>query len=556
MANLFGMGGGAEIFLTVSQACGLEMIETDKTGEIKSYAQVPLEYNEAQREVANYDNFHTAVEDLFAKRNINPAQANIHLSIPTVWFGAKENIPLLIDDNGIGNMVLGELQSTYLFKRQEAVPFWFDNRVAKSSDSRSIFYTAIQSNAAAQFGSIFTSLGANLASIECSLFATLRGLYVTGIAKEQMDTDASWSLMLVTNSGFQLIDLQGKKIAAYYEEPIPFKNYEGEEIYSAIDNAAQIAFMNTSSSSLVLVSETDLVSAQVLSEKLQFSGQLKYFEDNKFRMEPLMELPLNILAEDQLKVSLHAIGHYTPSGNIGMPVDVNFLGTSAKTAAVDATIETPLGKLTPMKATAIVAIIGALLLIPLFLGFFVLQKSTADLEADNNELEAKITHINEEIAQYEGNTGSSGFSAENEIEKVLKYNRTKIMAYAALGESIPKNIYLTYFLTGDDEKINIKGCAETVEDVYVFFKNLKDSLVDSDLRISKLDLKEGSIDQVVNSTASTVDDAPYVFEITNMTEDEILSFKDSLLNREKENPEKEKTNNTNDNNTGNSNDEE
>lgn len=46
------------------------------------------------------------------------------------------------------------------------------------------------------------------------------------------------------------------------------------------------------------------------------------------------------------------------------------------------------------------------------------------------------------------------------------------MAYAALGESIPKDIYLTYFMTTDDGKINIKGCADSVEDVYVFFKNL------------------------------------------------------------------------------------
>jgi hypothetical protein len=66
------------------------------------------------------------------------------------------------------------------------------------------------------------------------------------------------------------------------------------------------------------------------------------------------------------------------------------------------------------------------------------------------------------------------------------------MAYAALGESIPKDIYLTYFMTTDDGKINIKGCADSVEDVYVFFKNLKDSLIESKLRLSKLDLKAGS----------------------------------------------------------------
>ena len=111
------------------------------------------------------------------------------------------------------------------------------------------------------------------------------------------------------------------------------------------------------------------------------------------------------------------------------------------------------------------------------------------------------------------------------------------MAYAALGESIPKNIYLTYFITGDDGKINIKGCADSVEEVYVFFKNLKDSLVESKLRLSKLDLKTGSLDKVVNSTVSTVDDAPYVFEITNMDEQELKAFSDKLLGKKTENNE-------------------
>ena len=117
------------------------------------------------------------------------------------------------------------------------------------------------------------------------------------------------------------------------------------------------------------------------------------------------------------------------------------------------------------------------------------------------------------------------------------------MAYAALGESIPQNLYLTYFLTADEGKINIKGCADSVEDVYVFFKNLKDSLLESQLRISKLDLKAGSLDKVVNSTASTIDNAPYIFEITNMTDAQIKAHMKNLADeakKEKERKEKEK----------------
>ena len=52
--KLLGLGGGIDVYVSVSSACGLEMIALDKHGNIKSYAQTPLDYNEAQREIANY----------------------------------------------------------------------------------------------------------------------------------------------------------------------------------------------------------------------------------------------------------------------------------------------------------------------------------------------------------------------------------------------------------------------------------------------------------------------------------------------------------------------
>ena len=107
------------------------------------------------------------------------------------------------------------------------------------------------------------------------------------------------------------------------------------------------------------------------------------------------------------------------------------------------------------------------------------------------------------------------------------------MAYTALGESIPKDLYLTYFMTGDEGIVDIQGCSNTVEDVYVFFKNIKDSMPESKLRLSKLDLKSGSLDVIINSTVSTVDSAPYVFEITNMSDTQLKSFMSKLTGTEK-----------------------
>ena len=430
-------GGGIDVHITVSPACGLEMTVVDGHGGIKSYASVPLEYNEAQREIANYDEFKTGIETLFQMRNINPKKANVHLSIPTVWFGMKEGLPLLLDDSAITNIVIGDLENTYIFKRKDPIPFWFDALASTNSDSRSVFYTAIQADVVDTVKGIFAEMGSSLVSVSCSLFADLKALYATGYATEQMNDDGnSWSLMIVNNSGYQMLGMQGKRILEYFEEPLPLKSYEGEEIYSEIENAVQIALMSTPSTSLVIVSETDLVSAEVLSKKLQFGGTVIPVEDNQFRKEPLMEMSLNIIPEDQIKVSLHSIGECAPSE--AFPISVDFLAAGGQKAAKVEVLEIPLGNgkvlsLTPQKAIIAAAILFVLILTPIGAAHMFVQNMNNKMLEKSADLDTQITDLDNQIKQYEAQNGEVQFDPLAEIEKVLKNYRIKFIAYAALG---------------------------------------------------------------------------------------------------------------------------
>lgn len=532
-----GLGRGINVHLCVSPSGNLEMTILDSHGNVKSYSQVHLNYNEAQREIANYDELKTTIETLFQSYNIVNKKVNIHLSLPTVWFGYKEGLPLLLDDNAITNIVIGELEQSFIFKRKEPLPFWFDALVSTNSDSRSIFYTAVQKDVVDKFRDILTDVGATLVSVGCSLFADLKGLYATGYASDLMNDDGnSWSLLVINNTGYQMLGMQGKKILEYYEEALPLKSYDGEEIYSAIENSLQIALMSTPSNSIVILSETDLVSAEILAKRIQFGGSLIPVDDNQYRKEPLMEMSLNIVPEDQVKVSLHTIGAISPDGVL--PVTADFIATTGGKAKEVEVIEIPLSgdkviQLTPSKATIIAAIILGIVMIPVGAANVITQNISNKKQEESANLDTQITAIDEQLKQYEDKDGKVVFDPIAEIEKVLKNNRTKIMAYTALGESIPKDLYLTYFMTGDDGIVDIKGCANTVEDVYVFFKNIKDSMPDSKLRLSKLDLKSGSLDVIINSTVSTVDNAPYVFEITNMTDTQLKSFMSKLTGADK-----------------------
>ncbi len=536
-------GGNVDVCIAVSATSGMEMAVIDPaSGGISAYSQMDLEYNESLREIASFEAFKDCLIKLFQDCNVNPKKANLHIGLPSVWFGHKEGLPLLLDDDAITNIVLGELEQTYIFKRKDPVPFWFDDLVSSNSDSRSVFYTAVQADIITKIREVADELGCGLASVDSSLFTNIKGLLLSGIAAEQMTDEAySWSLMIVNNSGMQILGMQGRRILEYYEEPIAMKSLEGEEIYSTIGNAAQISLMNTPSSALVIVSQSDSVSAEILSKSVGFGGKTIFVEDNKYKKAPIVQ-NLNIMQEDQFKVSLQLIGECGFQPGI-LPVDLNFLA-SGGTKSVDDVIEIPITKdliikLTSKQATMIAGLLLVLVLLLLGIPYLLSSMATNNIQQRSSEVEAQLAQINTELEPYQNTNKEETFDPVTEIEGVLKNNRTKIMAYAALGESIPKNLYLTYFMTGDRGYIDIQGCANSVEDVYVFFKNMKDSLIDSGLRINKLDLKTGTLDSIINSNMSTIDTAPYVFEITNMDESQLQSFMKALTSGSKKSKDEE-----------------
>lgn len=545
-----GFTSGIDVYVTISCTNWLEMAVLEPGGNgIKHYFREPLEYDEAKREITNYEDFKNKLNKLFQACGVVASKANVYFSLPTIWFGYKDNLPLMVDDEALKNIVIGELEQTFIFKRQDPVPFWFD-APSVDTETKSIFYTAIQSEAMTSISNAFKELGANLISIDCSLFADLRGLIAVGPGQDLIDSGQQWSLMIVNNSGFQLFSLQGNDFLEYYEEPLPIKSYEGEEIYSAIDNAAQIALMSSMSSTLVIISETDLVSAEILGSRLQFNGQMITVEDNKYRTTPLAEICTTLKTEKQSQVSLHLIGRL--ANDEMFPIFANFL-TLVEGYTRSDLLEIPLGNekmlvLTPPKAMLWSLGILAIVVIPLSVLWFATGALNNKYVNELEELKVKVTNVDTELAQYDVKEGPK-FDPIDQIEKVLKSNRMKIMAYSALGDSIPQDLYLNYFMTGDSGLIDIQGCAASVDDVYSFYQNMKDSLAGSNLRLSKLDLKSESIDEVINGVGGTLDSSPYVFEITNMDESQLTSFMNNLTGKGNDNAQNATTENNADDKT-------
>lgn len=79
-----------------------------------------------------------------------------------------------------------------------------------------------------------------------------------------------------------------------------------------------------------------------------------------------------------------------------------------------------------------------------------------------------------------------------------------------------------------DRKIDIIGRATNVENVYTFYKNMKMSVIDSDLRLNRLEMSADSVGNLVVEDLNSIKPTFYEFEITNLTDDELNKLNEEL----------------------------
>lgn len=521
-----GAGSKDTIYLSVTPGLGLEMCQIDQqTRTVKAYAVRELAYNEASRDITDYEAFKNAVAEMFEELKINP-KCNVVVNMPLVSLGTM-SFPLLLADDAIATGIISEVEQTYIFRRMEPAVAWQDVNSASNagSDNRKVLYSAIQQAVIDNISAALGSLGATLAGIEVSLASYLRALDFAGYTTAQMQDNVTWNLMVVSSNGYSLTSLVGKNVIDYYEEPLAIKTFEGDDIYNAIVASAQITLMSYPANYLYIISETDQVSAELLSKKIQGAGNIDFLENNSFKKHEVLPVSLDILPDNVLKISLQAVGCAT--ANISSyPLKFNFLGTKTLTAAGEEPVSISFGdksfEITPTAAMNMAVLIALVVAVPLvLLGYIFLPKVESEQQQKLDDVNVKIQDIDEQLKKMEGEKSkASAFELKKEVEDVISFNRAKLMNYSAIGQSIPETVWITYFMTQDSGLVDIKGASTNVEDIYVFFKNMKDSLINTKLRLQKLDMQSASVDDLVSSSGPS----NYEFEITNMDQSQLAAL--------------------------------
>lgn len=523
LLSKFGASSDVTVGVSVSPSVGLEMIEIDKnTKTVSKYACRPLEYNYSTREITDYDEFRTTLAALFDDLKL-PHSSKVILTLPTVHFGLI-NLPLMLGDEAVTNAIISEAEQTYIFKRQEPVVGWTNIvKPNQSTDSTDILYSALQNNALAEIYAACMEVGCTLVSIETSYLSLLKALSYTGFAEEQMKDYVTWNLMIIGQNSYAILSMSGKTVISYYEEPLALKSFSGEEIYNAIISSSNLTLTTNPANWLYIVSETDIVSAEVLSKKISFDGKIAYLESNKYVQQPLLDSAKNIMPNLVLKMTPEAIG--TGIYNFSdYPIKLNLIGEfSTDDVKTDIYKTVTIGnvsiELSPSfikKMTLFIAVPILLIILLLFVTFNILNnKQIEEQSILTTELEKKQA----EMKKYDA-IKINVFDEKTEISLINAYNKEKVIYYSALGLSIPAHTWITKFKITKNGKVYISGKTSRLEDVYNFYRDLKLSVINSDIKVYSLDAVENE------DPESTKKPKFYSFEISNMEDVDIIALKE------------------------------
>lgn len=514
------------IGVSISPGIGLEMMEIDRTtGTVNKYSNRPLEYNHSTREITDYNQFREGLEELFAELHI-PSTSNIILSLPNVYFGMIQ-LPLLLTDEAVTNAIISEVEQSYIFKRQRPVVGWTQIVSNIESENRTLAYTAIQETVLEGIQQVCEEIGCTLVGIETSYASLLRALYYTNSTIIQMQDNMTWNLMIIGQNSYSIISMIDTKIVEYYEEPLALKSFVDDEIYNAITTSAKLTLVGLPATHLFIVSETDLVSAEVLSLKMSVESEVNFMECNKYAQNELTPVNLNILPKKALQITPEIIGA-TTYPFCDFPMKLNLLqehGTSGIAEEFKGYPRINIGnlevELTPDFIKKIALIIGGALVLPMvFLILMLVNVIIPKEQTRLDELNTKIQQTNSAIAEYtdEAARGNS-FDIYTTVSKICLNSKLALTYYGALGMSTPNKLWVTYYATNEAGKIDIKGKSANVEGVYSFYKSIKQLVINSDIKLRKLEIASSSLDDVISNVSS----GPkyYEFEITNMTDAEL-----------------------------------
>lgn len=485
-----GLSSVQTVAISVSASNIIEMICVDKNLRmITNYACKELKYNNAIREIISYDDFSQAVQDLFVELNINPKNCNVILNIPNVHF-AFTSLPLVLPTDQISMAISSEIEEMYLFKRHEPVISWNTVTENEETEKRYIVFGAVQENTIQNIKDIFEEIGAKLIAIETANSSMIKGIVYSGILDDEIENDETSNILLISSNSYSIFCMQGDKLVDYYDEPLAVKSFTSDEVYVAISSAAGSALENYPAKNLLIVSETNEVSAELLCRKINFEGKMKFLDRNMYSDQPFMETSNDVLAKYVPSITLEAVGAAVYSYE-QFPVKFNFIASGDSDSGEMLTIslmghdyELPKKSILNLSAVVAVAIFCLLFIISILISLYE-KKLVTETSAMSDEFVTKSAKL-KPTSESEDNVNE----IYNVTKEVSDFNLKEMALLEGIGSEIPEDVYLTFVSCDSDGAVTIRGKSTSSESIYAYVKGLKTKFPDITIKELKLAMGE------------------------------------------------------------------
>lgn len=506
--------------VALTPGLGLEAAIYDRTkNAVVNYGRRRVEYNFSTREIQDYTQFKSELASLMDELKV-PAKTAVYIVLPNVYFDFIE-VPPAIAETEIRTALLSKAEDFYLFKKEEPASGWAEVINPNGMAQKRLVYSSIQRDCVEGLKEIVADIGLQLVGVESSYSATLRGLYLTGQIDDCIMEGASWTAMLINTNSYTLFNFDGKNLLECNEVPLAIKSFSAEEAYAAVVSNASQLLDNFESTRLYIISQTDDICADVLKQQIQYDKEIIAIDSNRYSKRPIFDvdesddfnaansLTLSVVAASCIRTQDFNLTLNTmsddPAASLGVYFTTTILGQT-----VDVTTEL-ISKVAVLLAILIGIILGSIV--------FVLHLTNTSMQNNIGEITSQIENVDAQIAQESDGADKQEINMNALIDELVQMNVSAMNYYDAIATDIPGNIWLTRYYSKDGSKLAIQGIAESIIDIYEYYKNLKFVSPDSNIKLTELKVITGNSDddKYLKSLAiNTENDRLYSFEISNV----------------------------------------
>jgi hypothetical protein len=271
-------------YLCVNVTSGLDALElallSDDQQQIQRVASVALNvYEPVTRRVAMAENMQDAIKQLFAQAKQPLGNLPVVLILPTYFSNHLEMSEGSLKAEDVQMVVLGEVESHYVFKSHDPVLDWIP------LDDKKVYYSAFVKEDVDSWVEAFQTLRTPVIAIDNGFFSLLRGLMATGAIQNVVEHERPWLLLLLTDSSCQMGIFQGYQLK--WAEDIPLGT---EDITMAVQDVAievQRLLQAHVVDQLVMVNNTLRIDTSVLKTALAVELPTIDIVQNKYTVESL-----------------------------------------------------------------------------------------------------------------------------------------------------------------------------------------------------------------------------------------------------------------------------